>query len=329
MESAVKAALCAIDNFNRVHGNYKTETTLILLSNAWELLAKAVLVKKKKNIYSNKNKKETISGEKAINQLLALKEFEQNQAELLQQIISLRNKCAHDVLPFIPDTIQHHLLFFSCKFFRDIALRHFPKTEKDLAKNFLTISFDQMTTYAAQVQKMISKLRTTNQGTRELAWLLERGVRYVNNSEYISQAAFENLYKGKKKIIPHLKLGTHIEAADMVCVVPVQAPQNFTADIQLRKGPNKLKGALPVHIKRSNIEDDYPFFTIDIANEIGKPGNTNYVAKAMSVLKLRGDDRFHSSIRTSTKGVTPRYSQAALDYVKSHLRKNPDFNPWS
>ena len=49
-EKSVDASLAAIDYFNRVSGIYCKETTLILLSNAWELLAKAVLLKNKKYV---------------------------------------------------------------------------------------------------------------------------------------------------------------------------------------------------------------------------------------------------------------------------------------
>src|SRR5690606_27896894 len=48
---ASKAAIeMAVDSFNRVHNPYRNESTLILLTNAWELVAKAVLVQKHESI---------------------------------------------------------------------------------------------------------------------------------------------------------------------------------------------------------------------------------------------------------------------------------------
>lgn len=326
-EAAKKSMLTAIDNFNRVHGDYKAETTLILITNAWELLGKAVLVKKKKSIHKDRTKKETISCEKTINQLVAIKELHESQAQLLQQIVSLRNRCVHDVLPSIPEEIQHHLLFFGCKFFKELAVKHFAKLDKELSSNFLTLSFDHMTTYAAEVQKMISKLRRGSQGEKELVWLLERGIQYVDSSEYISQKEFEKLYKNKKKIAPYLKIAEHLGTVDMVRVVPVQAPQNYTADVTLRKGPKKLNDSLPVTIKKSNPDDDYPYFTGDIAREIGKPRNTNFVAKTMNDLGLKGNDEFHRSVKASKKSSVQKYSVAALSYIKNYLKNNPDYNP--
>ena len=127
--ASVKAICYAVSNFNSVYGDYKIETSLILLTNAWELLAKAVLIKRKKNIYSDAKKARTIPCEEAINKLLHWKEIEKDQAELLQQIVSLRNQCTHDVLPEIPEEIQHHLLFFACKFFRELCLTSAPMSQ--------------------------------------------------------------------------------------------------------------------------------------------------------------------------------------------------------
>lgn len=324
--AAVKAVLAAIDNFNRVHGDYKTETTLILLVNAWELLAKAVLIKKKKNIYSNRSQKETISCEKAIKHLLELKEIDNNKAVLLQQIVSLRNECAHCSLPEVQEAILHHLLFFGCKFFKELSIKHFSKTEKQLKRNFLTISFDQLTTYAAQVQKTISKLRRGKPSEKKLVWLLERGIRYLDSGEYISQREFEKLYKHKRKIMPWLKIGTYIKEAEMVRIVPVQAPKNWTADVQLRKGPKNLKEPLPVTIKKTRVEDDYEFLTKDIAEKTGK--SINFTARAMSDLGLKGNPEYHQSIRTSDSSAVHRYPQSALNFLKKYLDKHPNYNPY-
>lgn len=322
-EQSTKAMIAAIDSFNRVYGDYKTETTLLLLSNGWELLAKAVLLKKKQGILKAKNKTETISCEVALRKLFDIKEIDQNQSDLLQQIVSLRNQCTHDVLPHIPEEIQHHLLFFGCKFYKDLCKKHFPKLAETITQNFLTLSFDSMTTYATEVQKLISKLRKGSTGNKELVWLLERGVRYTDTNTYLSQAAFERLYKEKKKIMPHLKVASFLEKTDMIRVVPVQAPKNFTADINLKHG-SKGNEALGVHVHK---DSDYQFFTEDVAKEIGK--DSNFVARTAGKLKIKGDPRYHTTIKTSSKSSgVPKYNQAAIDFLKDFLRKNPNYSPY-
>ena len=101
----------------------------------------------------------------------------------------------------------------------------------------------------------------------------------------------------------------------MVRIVPVEAPKNYTADLVLRKG-NSNDLSLPVVLKRTDLEKDYPYLTNELATLIGK--NTNFVAKAVSVLGLKGNERFHQTIRSSKSGEIQRYSEAA----KSRLQKN-------
>ncbi len=46
-EKSISAIKSAISSFNSVYGDYKIEMTLILLTNAWELLGKAILIRAK------------------------------------------------------------------------------------------------------------------------------------------------------------------------------------------------------------------------------------------------------------------------------------------
>ena len=167
-----------------------------------------------------------------------------------------------------------------------------------MTRNYLSLSFNQLTTYSDVVQRMISKIRRGADGNQSLIWLLERGVRYVDSNKYISQQEFESLYRGKKKIIPHLEIAKYLDVAEMVSVIPVQAPKNFTADIKLRKSPKSLKGTLPVTISKTLVEQDYPYLTSDIASKINK--SNSFVARAMSNLGLKGDKDYHQKIRTSS-----------------------------
>ena len=54
LDNSKAAAETAIDSFNRVRHPYRDETTLILLTNAWELLAKAILVQARQTISKGK-----------------------------------------------------------------------------------------------------------------------------------------------------------------------------------------------------------------------------------------------------------------------------------
>lgn len=324
LKKSKDAGLSAIDTYNRVFHSYKDEATLLLFSNAWELLAKAVLVKKHKSILQGKTAGYTITAEVAVYRLRLEGIITIEQENLIQQIISLRNVATHHLLPLVPIEIMHHLLYFGCKFYREVVARCFPTHVKELPDNFLALSFGDLTTYADKVQKLVSKVRKSPTEKR-LVWLLERGITF-DGSKYITEKQFENKFKGKHGIIKHLAIGDFINKAEMVRLVPVQAPKNFTADISLRKGSAK-DSSLPVVVQKTDPDVDYPLFTTDIGLAIGK--NVSFVAKMATVLGLRGDPKFHQAIRSSKSGHIQKYSDAALQKMRNHLNDNPGFNPYS
>lgn len=322
LDAAKAAVELAVDCFNRVHNPYRDESTLILMTNAWELLAKAVLVKQHKPIVRGR-RGETIGPETAILRLENAKHLDRTQAATLQQVISLRHAATHHLLPPVPEEVMQHLLYFSCKFFRDLVEIQFPTQSQDLPGNFLSLSFSSQTTYADKVQKSVSKARRSPTDQR-LVWLLERGVAFAGDA-YLTEKQVAAKYKGKKKILPYLDVNRYLSESEMVRVVPVQAPKNFTADLTLRKG-NPRDSSLPVIVKRTDVDNDYPYLTRELGDQVGQ--NQNWAAKTAAVLNLKGDPSYHQEIRTSRSGSVQRYSQAAVEYVRSHLAANPDFSPY-
>lgn len=88
LDAAKAASETALDSFNQIRNPYRNESTLILLTNAWELLAKAVLLKNHKSIADKQGR--TISAEKAVHQLGVLGVLDRRQVQTIQQIVSLR-----------------------------------------------------------------------------------------------------------------------------------------------------------------------------------------------------------------------------------------------
>ena len=111
----------------------------------------------------------------------------------------------------------------------------------------------------------------------------------------------------------------------MVRIVPIQAPRNYTADITLRKG-SKADASLPVIVKRTELETDYPFLTKEIAHKLGK--TQNWTARAVAILGLKGDPKFHQSVRASANSLVHRYSQAAVEALQQKLAAEPNFDPY-
>ena len=297
LDKSKEAAECAIDNFNRAKGAFSTEATLMLLGVAWELLAKAILVHAKKTIKKTSSE-DSISAEVAVSRLLSEGKIDKHHSDIVQQIISLRNASVHDVLPDIPIEVQHHLMYYACKFYREIVFANFKGHASDLNQHYLSLSFGNLTTYADKVHKAVSQIRKKD-SAKKLVWLLERGITF-DGSKYLTQKQFDAKIKGKSRTLPYLELGKHLNGSDMVRIVPVEAPKNYTADLVLRKG-NSNDLSLPVVVKRTDLEKDYPYLTNELATLIGK--NTNFVAKAVSVLGLRGNEKFHPTIRSSKEGL--------------------------
>jgi hypothetical protein len=293
------------------------------MANAWELLAKAVLVQRRQKIRRGQ-RGETIGPEVAVARLKEQKLLDGGQADTIQQIISLRHAAVHHVLPPIPEEVMHHLLFYGSKFFRETVQRQFGAHAKDLPGNFLSLSFSDLTTYADKVQKAVSRARRSPMD-RRLVWLLERGVAF-DGSAYLTEKQVEAKYRGKKKILPHLALNDFVRTADMVRIVPVEAPKNFTADLTLRRG-SAADASLPVVVKKTDLESDYPHLTREVGALIGK--SQNWTARAADVLNLKGDSKYHQQIRASRTGFIQRYSDAAVQKLKAHLAEHPNFDPYA
>lgn len=313
LDNAKAAAETAIDSYNRVHHSYRNETTLILLANAWEKLAKAILVHDKQSIKQGQ-RGETISAERAIHRLQSRNVLENSQAQLVQQIISLRNAATHEHLPDVPEEVMHHLLYFGCKIFRSAVANTFPSHAKGMDKNFLSLSFADLTTYADKVQKLVSGVRKSGVD-RRLVWLLERGIEF-DGSQYTTEKQFEAKYRDKKKIMPYLAINDFVKSVDMVRIVPVEAPKNYTADLNLRKGSAR-DPTLPVVVQKTDVDQDYPYLTKELALELGVT-----VPMLVSVAQdkgMKGDSKFHQELRTSRSSSVHRYSEAAKAVFKAEF----------
>jgi len=323
LDAAKAAAETAIDAFNGVWHPYRYQTSLLLLTNAWELLAKAILILQKESL-TRGQRGETISAEAGVYRLQAKKLLERAQAETVQQIVSLRHAACHNVLPEVPAEVMQHLLFYGCKFFRELIGKLFPAHLRGMSDNYLSLSFSDLTTYADKVQRSVSRVKKSGNDKR-LVWLLERGIQF-DGSAYITEAQFEQKYRGRKRILPHLGLGKFVRTADMVRIVPIQAPRNYTADVTLRKG-SAADSSLPVLVKKTDVEADYPYLTKELGQKIGK--SQNWTARALKVLDLKGDSRFHQSVRASAKSLIHRYSAGALEALRQKLTAEPTFNPYA
>lgn len=320
-DASADALEVAVDNFNRVHPAFRTETAVIMLAISWELLAKAVLLKTSRKIDARGDN--TISGKHAVLRLHNQKIINKDENDTIQMIISLRDESAHGLLPEISIEMVQHLIYFGIKAHRRISTEYFRSRSKTMPEHFLAMSFGDLTTFADKVAKSLTAAKRSPE-KEKLVWLLERGLTF-DGAAYESRKEVTRRIQNGGSRRKKLHVDRYASTNPMVRLIPVEAPKNMTADLVLRKG-DRRDATLPVIVKQVNEEEMYPYFTAQIATRLGK--DLNWVAKAAKTLNLKGDPRYHFAGRSSASQRTNRYSEEALQFLMRRLREKPEFNPY-
>ena len=331
--TSISAAKASIDSYNRVDYSHKQVASLVFLGQAWELLGKALIIKKENynNIFLNNGK--SITAEKALNKVCyKLGLFNKEELGTLQQVISLRNAAMHDVLPRVPAEIMTHLLYFSLRIFRKVLKSNFNSYYKGgFDKNFLSISFDNHTFYSDKVSKLFKDSRKYGSENNRLLYLLERGIDFASRPE---ASAMQTMYAwhSKMKKLPrksrpamHLGLYKHLSNINDVRFVPVETAHGEKAEVTVSKAKTK-KEAWSVLYKKSDPNKDYPHLTSELATKLGK--NTNFIARTAAKLGMKENKDYCYLVRMG-KTTSPKYSDASLSYLKKYLEDNPDFSPYA
>lgn len=332
VNTSISAAKAAIDSYNRVDFTHKIPASLMFLAQSWELLGKALIIKKEgiEAIYLKDGK--SITAEKAINRIChKLSLITKDQAEIIQQVISLRNAVTHDTLPKIPSEIITHLLYFSLKTFRETLKANFNSYyKKGFDKDFISISFNNHTFYSDKVTKLFKDARKYNSENNKLLYLLERGVDFANRPEgslmQSKNAWFTKMKKLPKRSRPamHLQVYKHLNEINDIRFVPVETARGDKAEVRVTKTKNK-KEALSVLIKKSDPNRDYPHLTSELAKKLGK--STNFIAATSKFLKMKENKEYCYIVKMG-KTSSVKYSDKALTYLKSLFEKDKNFTPY-
>lgn len=322
LDKSIVAIQSGVDRANSVNDLYYKEGSLILIANAWELLSKSLLIKHGGDqlIYESGSRKErTITAEVSVNKLKNLGYLNELQASPIQQIISLRNEASHSTLPTISDEIIFHLEYYAIRYFKELLDINFKNYSKKFRRNFLSISFDSYSTYADGVKKLISRAKSKkNVKDIRLAYLLERGVVF-SGSEYIKQSEFDKQLFDKKSLRPlyKLKLGNYARRAEMIVVVPIQAPSGTQADIKLSK--TQKSSAISVKFDKRATDDDYPYLTQDLTSKLGI--SRTRVLNKIKELNIKGNSLYHQKVRTGSNSCSHKYSDQCLNFLRNEFDK--------
>lgn len=330
VETAVNAAKLSIEMFNRVDGVHSDQAAIIFNAQSWELLAKAVLIKKNSNIYESDGR--SITGEKAVSRLEHfLKKISREENQTIQQIISLRNEAMHNVYPDIDQEIVLHLVYFSLKSFRNLIASEFKAYLPKIDKNYLSVSFKEHTFYSHKVGKLLAYSKKYSSDKNKALYILDRACKFAEDSKsnaYIKYDSWLSNIKSKPKksrIAMHLSVYNYTNNQENVRFVPVETKKGYKAEVLVDKTKN-INEATSILVRKSDPEKDYPHLVSELAVTLKK--SIYFIQQLMRHLNIKGNKDFHTMIKTGKKSVTQKYSDKTLGYLQEYIKKNPQWSPY-
>ncbi len=319
LQSSKNAFISALNDFNNISNNYRNESGLLLMSNSIELICKAVLLKLGDNIVDPRDHDKSICAESALWKLYNKhSKISDLEHQAVQQLISLRNEAVHDVLPVIDVDVLHYIIFTAYQLYKKLITTFF-KSHKDIFRvSLLSVSTDNNLTYADSLDGLL-RSRRGSESQRRLLYLLERGVSY-KGTKYISQEEFERKFRQQKnrRLVNRGALGAFLSRAEMLKVVFVQAPRNHTVNVNIAKGRSSQRDTLPVFIKKTDINVDYPYILTTLSEKLEK--GRNIVLKKINELELKGNDKYHQAVQVGRKQLAHKYSDATFQLLRDKLR---------
>ena len=327
VRTAINAAKLSIEMFNRIEVSHWKESVLIFNAQAWELLLKASLLKKRQSIYESDGK--TITAEKSLNKVLhGLRIISPEEAKTIAQIISLRNEATHSILPAIDDEIMTHLMYFSITGFNKLIKKVFKSFGSSFEKNYLSIALGNHTFYSNKVEKLFKYSRLKSTDENRLLFLLDRGCEFVDsatNTQMKTKSKWDSEVKSlprKSRVAMHLSVYDYTHKQENLRLVPVHIARGHSASLEVY--PSKNPNA-PMVIKKTDPNKDFPHFTSDVAKIIGK--SQSFIARMARKLNIRSNTDY-CYLHKFKRSELPKYSDKGLAYIKNYLEKNPNYNPY-
>ncbi len=330
VQTAINAAKLSIEMFNRVDGTHSDQAAIIFNAQAWELLAKAVLIKHNAGIAESDGK--SITGEKAVTRLEhVLHKISREENQTIQQIISLRNEALHNIYPELDQEIIIHLIYYSLKSFRNLIEKEFKSYLPKIDKNYLSVSFKEHTFYSHKVGKLFGYSKKFSSEKNRALYVLDRACKFAADSgatafvKYDSWAGDIRSKPRKSRIAMHLAIYDYTNNQDNVRFVPVETKKGYKAEVVVERS-NRATEGMTVLTRTSDPERDYPHLSSDLAQTLGK--STYFVRQLAVQLSMIGNRDYYTAIKTGKSSTTKKYSDKALNYMKEYIAKNPTWSPY-
>jgi len=330
IETSINAAKLSIEMFNRVDGIHSDQASIIFNAQAWELLAKALLIKNNKKISEDDGK--SITAEKAVSRLEhVLKIISREENQTIQQVISLRNEALHNVYPNLDQEIIIHLIYYSLKTFHRLVASEFKAYLPRINKNYLSVSFKEHTFYSHRLNKLLAYSKKYSSDKNRMLYILDRACKFAEDLKTTSYVTYDSWLKNikskpkKSRIAMHLPVYNYTNNQENVRFVPVEIKKGYKAEVLVEK-TKKTNEAVSVLVRKSDPEKDYPHLISELATTLTK--TPYYVRRLMEYLNMKGNKEYHTTIKTGKTSTTQKYSDKALSYLQEYIKKNTEWSPY-
>lgn len=307
IKKSEEAFLLAIEIFNKPTIKYRTESFVFLICNAWELMLKAYLIKKRgySSIYLNNDFKKTLSLRKCISLV-----FTNNKDPLrlnLEKIIELRDTSTH----FITEEYEmiYIPLFQSCIFNYNekMMLFHNVDISEIVNENFLTITptmraLNQTEIIAKYPDEIANKIVSTSKSINSL-------ISQNNNNFAIVIEHFHYLTKNEAKATSKIKIDN--SSQNVAKIIREQTNPNTTHKYTTKKCIEEINKLL----RKNKISL--------ISNGIEKDFNSYHFNLFSTYYNFKNNPKLCFIYNISTQ---PRYSYSyqTIEFIFNEIKKDPN-----
>lgn len=302
IEKSIEAFIMGLEIYNKPTIKYRIEGFSFFICNAWELMLKAEILNKNKNIYYKDNPDRTLS---LTDSLKVIYPDKNTRTRLnLEKIIELRNISTH----FITEDyeIKYSPLFQACvlNYVNEIKRFHSIDITNYIAQNFLTIS----ATYEPLTNEEI-KLKYPPE-------IAEKFIKQANeidvlsneyNSEKFSINIKQNLYITKKKAEADFMVSISKESDNKVEIIKQLKDPSDTHKYSF----NNVIEAVKERLKRQNININY------------KNGFNQYVLNLIiKFYNIKKEEKYCYEHKIG-KYTHFTYSQEFVEFIETQIKKDP------
>ena len=246
--NAEEALISAIEIYNKPSFNYKFQSCIILLVNAWELLMKAILcLKNGESSVLSSDGKHTIYFEDCLNKIsnpenslisLSLKEN-------LSILYDIRNNYTHFYCESV-DTVLYSLMSKAIDEFIKLAVNHFALKNKELlSMQYLPLFFNIKMTTIQELKEM------RNSKDEYIKLIADRIINFANDNKELDSILYN--------VDVNLQTIKNISNADIVLGIDKNSNYTINLEKKFQLGNGNDKGLQKVTLSDDEIDKMYPY----------------------------------------------------------------------